>query len=38
LPTFAALARAFGVSMDTLWHGEEEAASLGWERERAGGE
>ena len=33
LPTFAALARALGVSMDVLWHGEEEAERLTWERE-----
>ena len=33
LPTFAALARALGVSMDVLWYGEEEAERLAWERE-----
>ena len=38
LPTFAALARVLGVSMETLWYGEEEAESLAWERERVGGE
>ena len=27
LPTFAALARVLGVSMDALWYGEEEAES-----------
>jgi transcriptional regulator with XRE-family HTH domain len=36
LPTFAALARVLGVSMDALWYGEEEADSLAWERERGG--
>ena len=34
LPTFAALARVLGVSMDVLWYGEEEAAWLAWRRER----
>ena len=38
LPTFAALARVLGVSMDVLWYGEEEAERLAWQRERAGGE
>jgi hypothetical protein len=38
LPTFAALAQVLGVSMDTLWYGEEEAEQLAWGRERAGGE
>ena len=36
LPTFAALARVLGVSMEVLWYGEEEADSLAWERERGG--
>ena len=34
LPTFAALARALGVSMDVLWYGEDEAERLAWEREQ----
>ena len=34
LPTFAALARVLGVSMDALWYGEEEAERLAWEREQ----
>jgi len=34
LPTFAALARVLGVSMDMLWYGEEEAERLAWGRER----
>jgi transcriptional regulator with XRE-family HTH domain len=34
LPTFAALARVLGVSMETLFYGEEEAERLAWERER----
>ena len=34
LRTFAALARALGVSMETLFYGEEEAERLAWERER----
>jgi transcriptional regulator with XRE-family HTH domain len=33
LPTFAALARVLGVSMEALWYGEEEAERLAWERE-----
>ena len=32
LPTFAALARMLGVSMEVLWYGEEEAERLAWER------
>ena len=35
LPTFAALARVLGVSMDVLWYGEEEAEWLAWRREQA---
>jgi len=38
LPTFAALARVLGVSMEVLWYGEEEAERLAWQHERAGGE
>ena len=34
LPTFAALARVLGVSMDVLWYGEEEAEWLAWRREQ----
>ena len=34
LPTFAALARVLGVSMDALWYGEEEAEWLAWRREQ----
>jgi hypothetical protein len=34
LPTFAALARVLGVSMEVLWYGEEEAEELARERER----
>ena len=33
---FAALARALGVSMEGLLYGEEEAARIAAERERAG--
>ncbi len=33
LPTFAAIARVLGVSMEVLWYGEEEAERLAWERE-----
>ena len=34
LPTFAALARVLGVSMDVLWYGEEEAEWLAWRHEQ----
>jgi len=34
IQTFAALARALGVSLDVLWYGEEKAEQLAWERER----
>ena len=34
LPTFSALARVLGVSLDVLWYGEEEAERLAWEREQ----
>ena len=34
LPTFAALARVLGVSMETLWYGEEDAERLAWEPEQ----
>ena len=34
LPTFAALARVLGVSMDVLWYGEEEAEWIAWRREQ----
>ena len=34
LPTFAALARVLGVSMDVLWYGDEEAEQLAWQREQ----
>jgi transcriptional regulator with XRE-family HTH domain len=34
VPTFAALARALGVSMEELLYGEAEAARIAWERER----
>jgi transcriptional regulator with XRE-family HTH domain len=36
--TFAALAQVLGVSMETLLYGEEEAARIAEERERAGGD
>jgi hypothetical protein len=36
--TFAALARVLSVSMETLLYGEEEAARIAEERERAGGD
>jgi transcriptional regulator with XRE-family HTH domain len=35
--TFAALARALGVMMEALLYGEDEAARIAAERERAGG-
>jgi transcriptional regulator with XRE-family HTH domain len=34
IQTFAVLAEALGVSMDVLWHGEEKAERLAWQRER----
>ena len=34
VPTFAALARVLGVSMDALWYGEEEAEWLAWRHEQ----
>jgi hypothetical protein len=36
VPTFAALARVLGVSMEELLYGEEEAARIARERRRAG--
>jgi transcriptional regulator with XRE-family HTH domain len=36
LPTFAALARVLGVSMDVLWYGEEEAEAHAWQHIAAG--
>jgi transcriptional regulator with XRE-family HTH domain len=36
VPTFAALARVLGVSMETLFYGEEDSARIAEERERAG--
>jgi transcriptional regulator with XRE-family HTH domain len=36
VPTFAALARALGVSMETLYYGEQEAKLIARGRRRAG--
>jgi transcriptional regulator with XRE-family HTH domain len=36
LANFAALARVFGLSMDALLYGEDEAARIAAERDRAG--
>jgi hypothetical protein len=36
VPTFAALARALGVSMEALLYGEAEAERIARERRRAG--